>query len=128
MDKKVVTSPKAPRPVGPYSQAIEAGDFIFLSGQVGLDPQTNQLAPGGLAGQAAQALDNLTGVLQTMGLDLSAVVKMTVFLTDMADFPALNEVYAKYFSADPPARSCFAVKDLPLGAKVEMEAVAVKTR
>lgn len=128
MEKKAVVSPKAPRPVGPYSQAIEAGDLIFLSGQVGLNPQTNKMAEGGVREQAAQALENLTGVLKVMGLDLSAVVKMTVFLVDMGDFPDLNEVYAGYFKEAPPARSCVAVRELPLGARVEMEAVAVKTR
>jgi 2-iminobutanoate/2-iminopropanoate deaminase len=114
--------------VGPYSQAIEAGELIFLSGQVGLDPQTNELVSSEVGEQAGQALDNLIGVLQVMGLDLSAVVKTTVFLTDMADFGELNQVYAKYFQTDPPARSCIAVKALPLGAKVEIEALAVKNR
>ncbi len=128
MEKKAVISPKAPRPVGPYSQAIEAGDLIFLSGQVGIDPQTNRMKEGGVKEQAAQALKNLTGVLQVMGLDLSAVVKMTVFLVDMKDFPELNGVYAEYFTDSPPARSCVAVRELPLGALVEMEAIAVKTR
>ena len=128
MEKKAVVSPKAPRPVGPYSQAIEAGDLIFLSGQVGLNPQTNKMAEGGVREQAAQVLENLTGVLKVMGLDLSAVVKMTVFLTDMGNFPDLNEVYAGYFKETPPARSCVAVRQLPLGALVEMEAIAVKTR
>jgi 2-iminobutanoate/2-iminopropanoate deaminase len=128
VEKKAVVSPKAPRPVGPYSQAIEAGDLIFLSGQVGIDPQTNKMVEGGVREQAARALDNLAGVMKVMGLDLSAVVKMTVFLNDMGDFPELNEVYAGYFRETPPARSCVAVRGLPLGALVEMEAVAVKTR
>ncbi len=128
MDKNAVISPKAPRPVGPYSQAIEAGELIFLSGQLGLDPKTGQMVPGGVKEQAAQALENLGGVLQVMGLDLSAVVKMTVFLTDMKHFPELNQVYAGYFKEVPPARSCVAVKELPLGGLVEMEALAVKTR
>ena len=128
MDKNAVVSPKAPRPVGPYSQAIEAGELIFLSGQLGLNPKTGQMVPGGVKEQAAQALENLNGVLQVMGLDLSAVVKMTVFLTDMKDFPELNQVYAGYFKETPPARSCVAVRELPLGGLVEMEALAVKTR
>ena len=128
MEKKAVISPRAPRPAGPYSQAIEAGDLIFLSGQVGLDPQTGRMVEGGVREQAAQALDNLTGVLQVMGLDLTAVAKMTVFLADMKDFPELNDVYAGYFQDSPPARSCVAVRELPLGAGVEIEAIAVKTR
>jgi 2-iminobutanoate/2-iminopropanoate deaminase len=127
MDKKAVVTPKAPRPVGPYSQAIEAGDLIFLSGQIGLNPQTNQLADG-LAAQTRQVLENLTGVLQTVGLDLSAVAKTTIFLTDMADFKEVNQIYAGYFPSTPPARSTVAVKALPLGALVEIEAVAVKLR
>ena len=126
MEKKVVVSPRAPRPVGPYSQAIEAGEYVFLSGQLVLDPATGQMAAETVAGQTEQGLKNLEGVLSQMGLDLSAVVKMTVFLADMANFQEMNEVYASFFSADPPARSCVAVKGLPLGGLVEMEAVAIR--
>lgn len=128
MEKKVVTSSRAPRPVGPYSQAIEAGDFVFISGQVGLDPKTGQMADATVTGQARQSLKNLEGILAQMGLDLSAVVKVTVFLTDMANFNAVNEVYASFFTTDPPARSCVAVKALPREALVEMEAIAIKSR
>jgi len=126
--KVPVVSPKAPRPVGPYSQAIEAGELIFLSGQLGLDPQTNELVSDQVEDQTSQALENLAGVLQVMGLDLSAVVKTTIFLTDMADFGRVNQTYAGYFQTDPPARSTIAVKALPLGGKVEIEALAVKNR
>lgn len=126
MEKKVVVSPRAPRPVGPYSQAIEAGEYVFLSGQLGLDPATGQMTAETVAGQTEQGLKNMEGVLSQMGLDLSAVVKMTVFLTDMANFQEMNEVYASFFPTDPPARSCVAVKGLPLGGLVEMEAVAIR--
>lgn len=128
MDKKPVVSPKAPRPVGPYSQAIEAGELIFLSGQIGLDPKTGEMVEGGIQAQAKQALKNLSGVLERMGLDLSAVVKMTVFLTTMDNFGPMNEVYATFFKDAPPARSCVAVSGLPLGGLVEMEAIAIKVR
>lgn len=128
MEKVAVISPKAPRPLGPYSQAIEAGELIFLSGQVGLDPETNKMVSSEVGEQARQALDNLAGVLQVMGLDLSALVKTTVFLTDMDDFGEMNETYAKYFQSDPPARSTIAVKALPAGARVEIEALAIKNR
>ncbi len=128
MEKRVVLSGQAPRPIGPYSQAIECGEFIFISGQVPVDPKTNELPPGGVAAQAAQCLENIKGILGQMGLDLTAVVKMTVFLIDMTAFAEMNKVYAGYFPAEPPARSCVAVKGLPLEAQVEMEAVAVKVR
>jgi 2-iminobutanoate/2-iminopropanoate deaminase len=108
VEKVPVVSPKAPRPVGPYSQAIEAGELIFLSGQIGLDPQTGEMVSAQVEEQAGQALENLTGVLQVMGLDLSAVVKTTIFLTDMADFGRVNQVYAKPrtgFITSPRARS-----------------------
>jgi len=126
LEKKVVVSPRAPRPVGPYSQAIEAGEYVFLSGQLGLDPATGQMTAETVAGQTEQGLKNLEGVLSQMGLDLSAVVKTTVFLTDMANFKEMNEVYASFFSVDPPARSCIAVKGLPLGGLVEIESVAIR--
>lgn len=128
MEKTVVVSAKAPRPVGPYSQAMQAGEFIFMSGQVGLDPATGKMAGETVEAQAVQVLKNLDGVLSAMGLDLTAIVKTTIFLTDMDDFAKVNEIYAGYFPADPPARSTYAVKGLPLGAKVEIEAIAIKNR
>ncbi len=128
MEKRVVVSAKAPRPVGPYSQAIQAGELIFMSGQIGLDPATGEIVEGGVEAQADQCLKNLAGVLLAMGLDLSAIVKTTIFLTDMNDFAAVNAVYAGYFPENPPARSTIAVKELPLGVAVEIEAVAIKNR
>ena len=106
------------------SRAVRAGDFVFTAGQVPLIPGTKELAPGGVSEQTRQALDNIKAVLEAGGVDLSRVVKTTVFLTDMGDFAEMNEVYAEYFSGEPPARSTVAVRQLPLNARVEIEAVA----
>ena len=111
--------------MGPYSQAIVAGGVAYVSGQVALIPGTKELCPGGAADQAKQCLTNLTAILAAAGTDAAHVVKTTVLLADMADFAAVNAVYAEFFPAAPPARACFAVKALPLGALVEIEAVAV---
>jgi 2-iminobutanoate/2-iminopropanoate deaminase len=121
-----VFSDNAPAAVGPYSQAIAAGDFVFCSGQLGLDPQTGKFAGDDVQSQTRQALTNLGAVLDAAGSGLARVVKTTVFLADMADFKAMNEVYATFFGDTPPARSTVAVKDLPLGGRVEIEAVAIK--
>lgn len=123
--KIVVTSKDAPAALGPYSQAIKAGNVLYISGQLGLDPASGEFAPGGAAGQAKQALENMKAVLKEAGATPANVVKTTVLLTDMADFAAVNEVYARVFDRDAPARSCFAVAALPKGGKVEIEAVAV---
>jgi 2-iminobutanoate/2-iminopropanoate deaminase len=117
---------RAPAAIGPYSQAIRSDDLVFCAGQVGLDPATGQLVPGGVEAQTARALENLAGVLEAAGTDLAHVLKTTVFLSDMADFKAMNAAYAKFFPGEPPARSTVAVKGLPLGALVEIEAVAVR--
>ena len=124
MKKTIVCTDKAPAAIGPYSQAVRAGDMVYCSGQLGLDPATGQLAAGGVAEQARQALDNLGAVLAAAGSGLPQVVKTTCFLRDMADFAAFNAVYARYFPGDFPARSCFAVAALPKDALVEVEAVA----
>lgn len=126
MEKSVLYSAAAPAAVGPYSQAIAAGDLIFLSGQLPLDPQTGRFPGESVAEQTAQSLQNLQAVLAQAGLDLNAVVKTTVFLKDMADFDAMNQVYASYFTKDCPARSAFQVAALPKGARVEIEAIAVR--
>jgi 2-iminobutanoate/2-iminopropanoate deaminase len=115
----------APAAIGPYSQGIRAGGLVFTAGQLGLDPANGNLVAGGVAEQTDRALRNLTAVLDAAGVSLDRVVKTTVFLSDMADFAAMNEVYASHFSAPFPARSTFAVKQLPKGALVEIEAVAV---
>jgi 2-iminobutanoate/2-iminopropanoate deaminase len=125
--KRRITTDGAPGAVGPYSQAIEAGSLVFCSGQVGLDPATGSLVEGGIAEQAERALRNLAAVLDAAGLALADVVKTTCFLADIGDFRAFNEVYARFFTDPPPARSTFAVAALPLGARVEIEAVAVRS-
>jgi 2-iminobutanoate/2-iminopropanoate deaminase len=125
MELNQVHSDDAPAAVGPYSQAIAVGDFVFSAGQIGID-HTGKITADDVQGQTQQALQNLRAVLQAAGSDLSRVVKTTVFLADMATFPAMNQVYATFFGEVPPARSTIAVKDLPLGALVEIEAVAVK--
>ena len=117
---------KAPAAVGPYSQAIEANGFIFASGQLPIDPSTNAFAEGGVKEQTRQSLKNARNVLAAAGVDLSHVVKTTVFLSDMDNFAAMNEVYAEFFKEPYPARSAIAVKALPKGALVEVECIAVK--
>lgn len=123
---KVLHSDLAPAAIGPYSQAIKVNGFIFASGQIPIDPHTGKMVEGGVAEQTRQALINAAHVLEEAGLGLSSVVKTTVFLTDMADFAAMNEVYASFFKAPYPARSAVAVKALPKGALVEVECVAAK--
>lgn len=126
MERKVVRSEKAPKALGPYSAAIEVGDFVFCSGQTGIDPVTGELVSPELEAQTHQVLKNLQNVLESAGTSLGNVVKTTVFLRDMADFPKMNVIYAEYFPSNPPARSTIAVAGLPKGGVVEIEAVAVK--
>jgi 2-iminobutanoate/2-iminopropanoate deaminase len=122
--KRRIETDAAPHPVGPYSQAIEVDGWVWCAGQLGTDPQTGQLVEGGAATQAERALRNLEAVLDGAGATLADVVKTTVLLADMADFGAVNDVYAGFFPDSPPARSTFAVVALPRGARVEIEAVA----
>lgn len=125
MAKEIVHSDNAPAAVGPYSQAVMIGrSFIYTAGQVGLDPETMKLVDGGVAVQTEQVLKNLQAVLEAAGSGLEHVFKTTVFLADMNDYKAVNEVYARYFTADPPARSAVQVAALPLGALIEIEVVA----
>ena len=121
---KAIHSDKAPHAVGPYSQAIVAGNLVFASGQLPIDPATGQFAEGGIAEQTRQSLTNVSQVLAAAGTDLAHVVKTTVFLSDMANFGAMNEVYATFFNQPYPARSAVAVKTLPKDAMVEIEVVA----
>jgi 2-iminobutanoate/2-iminopropanoate deaminase len=111
--------------VGPYSQGIRAGDYVFTSGQVGLDPATGKMVEGGTTAQARRIMENLRAILEAAESDFSKVVKVTVYLSDIKDFAAFNEVYSEYFPDDPPARSAFQVAALPLGARVEIEMVAL---
>lgn len=126
MTKKPISTDSAPKAIGPYSQGISAGDLVFVSGQTPIDPATGSLVPGDAAVQARRCLENLKAVLEAGGSSLEHVVKTTVFLIDMADFKAMNGVYAEFFGSTPPARSTVAVAGLPLGARVEIEAVGVK--
>jgi|SRR5579884_1871954 len=121
---QAVRSNRAPEPIGPYSQGILAGNELFCSGQVGFDPATGEIGASDAAGQAEQALRNLGAVLEAGGMSYADVVKTTVFLIDMNDFAAVNEVYAKYFDKAKPARSTVAAAALPRGARVEIDAIA----
>lgn len=123
---KALHSDNAPKAVGPYSQAIEANGFVFASGQLPIDPATNAFVEGGVKEQTRQSLTNAQSVLKAAGLDLSHVIKITVFLSDMADFAAMNEVYAEFFNEPYPARSAIAVKTLPKNALVEVECIAAR--
>ena len=124
MPIETVATSGAPRAIGPYSQALRAGGFLFTAGQVGFDPTTGELVDGGIAEQTRQVLQNIRAILEAGGSGLAQVVKTTVFLVDMADFAAMNEVYAEVFGTHRPARSTVAVAALPRGARVEIEAVA----
>ncbi|WP_019968327.1 RidA family protein [Segatella maculosa] len=123
---KAIHTNNAPAAIGPYSQAIEVNGFVFASGQIPIDPKTGNFVEGGIKEQTTQALTNAGNILKEAGTDLAHVVKTTVYLADMADFAAMNEVYATFFSQPFPARSAVAVKDLPKGARVEVEVLAAK--
>ena len=123
---KQIYTDNAPKALGPYSQAIEAGGMVFASGQVPIDPATDQFVEGGIKEQTRQSLTNARNILRAAGTDLTHVVKTTVFLSDMDNFAAMNEVYAEFFQQPYPARSAVAVKTLPKGALVEIECIAVK--
>ena len=124
--KNPISTTKAPAAIGPYSQAIEAGGMVFVSGQLPIDPTTGEFAEGGVKELTRQSLTNMQNILAEVGLTLDNVVKTTVFLADMSDFADMNEVYAEFFSAPYPARSAVAVKTLPKGALVEIECIAAK--
>lgn len=124
---QVVSTDKAPKAVGPYSQAVIANGFIFVSGQIAIDPSTQTLSTGNTAEQTRQVLKNLSGVLESVGSNLNAVVKTTVFLKDLKDFDAMNQVYAEFFTQTKPARATVEVARLPKDVAVEIEAIAVHT-
>ena len=123
---KAIHTTQAPAAIGPYSQAIEVNGFVFASGQIPIDPATGEFVEGGIQEQTRQALTNASNILKQAGTDLSNVVKTTVFLSSITDFAAMNEIYAQFFTEPYPARSAVAVKDLPKGALVEVEVLAVK--
>jgi 2-iminobutanoate/2-iminopropanoate deaminase len=124
LQKIIVQTPKAPKPVAPYSQGVAFGNTLYCSGQIGLDPETGRLVSDSVAEQTRQVLQNLSAILTEAGCSRKDVIKVTVLLTNMNDFAAVNEVYADFFTAPYPARTAFAVSGLPLGALVEIEAIA----
>jgi 2-iminobutanoate/2-iminopropanoate deaminase len=125
MNRETVHTDKAPKAIGPYEQAIKAGGFVYTSGQIPIDPKTGSLVEGGITAQTRQVLENLKAVLEAAGSSLGRVVKATVFLRHMAEFPAMNDVYAEYLGHTKPARSTVAVAELPRGALIEIELVAL---
>lgn len=124
MKKEILISEKAPEAIGPYSVGVRIGNFIFTAGQIGIDPETGELVPGGIESETEQVLRNLRNILQEAGGGLHAVVKTTVFLQDMDDFVRMNNIYANFFTENFPARSTVQVAQLPKGAAVEIEAIA----
>ncbi len=124
--KRIIKTTNAPAAVGPYSQAVEANGTLYISGQVPLDPVSMKIVEGGIQAQTRQVLENIGAILKAAGYEYSDVVKSTCLLKDIADFKAMNEVYAEYYFEQKPSRAAFAVKDLPLGALVEIETIAVK--
>ena len=125
MNKQTVSTDKAPKAIGPYEQAIKVGEMVYTAGQIPIDPKTGNLVAGGIAEQTRQVLENLKAVVEAAGSSLERVVKATVFLKNIADFAAMNEVYAEYLGQAKPARSTVAVADLPRGALVEIDLVAI---
>jgi len=123
--KEIIATENAPQAIGPYSQAVRAGNMVFASGQIPLDPATKEFVPGGIAEQTEQVLKNLKAVFAAAGVEMDQIIKTTVFLADMNDFTAMNEVYGKYFAENPPARATVQAARLPKDAKVEIEAIAV---
>ena len=123
--KEIIQTDQAPKAIGPYSQAIRTRGFVFASGQIPIDPETGQFVAGGIAEQTQQVIKNLSRVLEAAGSGLDRVVKTTVFLADMEEFAAMNEVYGKFFSAEPPARATVEAARLPREARVEIDAIAL---
>lgn len=125
MRKVVIETPAAPKAIGPYSQAIKANGFLFISGQIPINPETGQMTAVDVVAQTRQSIDNLGAILNAEGLGFSDVVKTTIFLTNISDFAQVNDIYSEYFESAPPARSTVQVAALPKGAKVEIEAIAL---
>jgi 2-iminobutanoate/2-iminopropanoate deaminase len=124
--KRIISTEKAPKAIGPYSQAVEISGLLYISGQIAIDPLTSRLIEGDIVEQTTQVMNNIGEILLAAGYKYSDVIKSTVLLDDMENFKAMNEIYAKYYSANPPARAAFAVKALPLGALIEIETIASK--
>ncbi len=123
--KKIIRTENAPSPIGPYSQAVKSGSTLYLSGQIAINPETGLLADGGIAAETRQVLNNLKAVLIAAGMDMDHVVKCTIFLSDMDEFPEMNKVYGEFFPDEPPARECVQVARLPKNVHVEISAIAV---
>lgn len=128
MQKEIISTDKAPKAIGPYSQAIRVGDLIFVSGQIPLDPETGSVVGGNVDVQTERVLNNISGVLRAAGSSMEDVVKTTVYLKDMADFPRFNESYASFFPVNPPARATVEVSRLPKDVRIEIDAIAVVNR
>lgn len=124
MSKTILATDRAPKAIGPYSQAVRAGDFLFTSGQIGLDPKTGEIVPGGIEAETRQVLANLTEVLAAAGASWQEVVRTTIYLASMSDFGVVNAIYAERVGSEPPARATVEVAGLPKGARVEIDAVA----
>jgi len=124
--KKIIHTQNAPAAIGSYSQAVESGGMLFISGQVPIDPGTGKVVEGGITEQTEQVMKNIGAILKEAGYDFADVIKSTCLLNDIANFKAMNEVYGKYYPKNPPARAAFAVKELPLGVLIEIETIAVK--
>jgi 2-iminobutanoate/2-iminopropanoate deaminase len=124
--KKIISTTKAPAAVGPYSQAVEINGTLYVSGQIPIDPETGKMVARDITVQTEQVFRNISAILETAGYSFTDVVKSTCLLSDMADFKAMNEVYGKYYPSGQPARAAFAVRELPLGALIEIETIAVK--
>ena len=125
MGIEVIQAEGSAAPIGPYSQGIKAGGFVFVAGEKGIDPKTGRLVPGGIAAETRQTLENIKGILAAAGCSMQDVVATTVYLTDINDFQAMNQVYAQYFSVDPPGRTTVAVVALPAGAHIEIQSIAL---
>jgi 2-iminobutanoate/2-iminopropanoate deaminase len=125
MGKRVIQTEKGPKAIGPYSQAVQAGNLLFLSGQIPIDPKTGELIKGDIRKQTQQVLENIKGILESQGIGMEDVVKVTIFLKDMGNFSQVNEVYATYFPSSPPARSTVEVAKLPRDVDIEIEAIAL---
>lgn len=124
--KNIIYTENAPKPIGPYSQAVEVANLVFLSGQIGIEPKTGNIVPGGVAAEARQVMNNIRAVLEEANLTFENVIKVTIFLTNLTVFNEVNQIYGEYFTEDFPARSTIEVQALPKGAKIEIEVVAQK--
>ncbi|MCF6241525.1 MAG: RidA family protein [Bacteroidales bacterium] len=124
--KKIISTKNAPRAIGPYSQAVLSGNTLYISGQIPINPETGKIVAGGITEQTEQVMKNIGEILKEAGFSYADVVKSTCLLSDMSNFAAMNEVYGKYYSKNPPARAAFAVKELPMSVLIEIETIAVK--